>query len=92
MSEVIICPKCKAEYLPSEIFVPKSFFGNPTYIEKTEDGKLLTALGNIGDTKEKYTCDYCNCTFTIDAVTTYKTKILVDEDFSTEYVTKRWEF
>ena len=34
---VITCPRCGAEYLAQEIYLPTAFFGKANYIEKSED-------------------------------------------------------
>ena len=63
--EIIECPKCKYEYLPAEIFVPKYYFGVPTNIQRDESGKLTSYDGTSVDLFEKYTCDNCDTEFRI---------------------------
>lgn len=63
----ITCPNCGAEYLPAEIYYPKDFFGNPSHISKTQQGKIEFHSGTNMDLKETYVCDYCKRTMHIKA-------------------------
>ena len=92
---IITCPYCKAEYLPSEIFVPDGFFGRPTDIEKTSDGKIIQYLGTGMDLKEEYKCDCCNKKFKIQSTIKFTTtelesKLDFDEDYSTSLKVKKY--
>ena len=53
--ETIQCPYCNTEYLPVEIFNPKSFFGKPECIIR-ESGKIEDIVGSSMDLKESYIC------------------------------------
>lgn len=57
--EIIKCPVCGAEYLPSEIFYPNNFLGKPENIIKTKHGELCGYLDRKYSDTETYTCDYC---------------------------------
>lgn len=63
----ITCPYCGTEYLPSEIYNPKCFFGHPEGVERTYDGKIKASYGKSMDLKEEYKCDCCNKVFYINA-------------------------
>lgn len=80
----IKCPHCGREYLPGEIFMPKSFLGQPrNVIKHPTEGSVLAYDGDDMDTKETYICDSCNTKFSVDAIVTFKVeevKDLFDED------------
>lgn len=80
---IIKCPECGAQYLPSEIYYPKYFFGNPKDIFKDEKGEILGINGSDMDTVETYICDKCKKEFTVEAVIQFKVSQpnhLFDED------------
>ena len=56
----IECPNCGTQYLPGELFLPKHFLGQPTDIQRDENGKILSYSGIDQDLKEEYLCDKCN--------------------------------
>ena len=72
--ETISCPHCNYEYLPSELYIPKSFFGKPYMIERDENGKIISYEGSSIDLFETYTCDKCNTTFNVDCGIFFKTE------------------
>lgn len=86
--EIIHCPKCDAEYLPSEIFLPDIFLGKTNPVIKDENGKIIDFAGKSMDLHENYTCDYCNTTFKIRTQIQFFTEINNTENFSEDYVTK----
>lgn len=86
--EIIECPHCGYEYLPAEIFIPKYYFGNPSSIVRTEQGKLVSYEGTSVDLFEKYTCDNCNNEFRIVSKLQLTTEDIVPDKFNEEYVTK----
>lgn len=88
---VIKCPKCGYEYLPEEIFYPKSFLGNAKNIVRDENGKILYFDEDSMNTKEEYICDNCDCAFDVDAKVEFSTKINVVKDFSEDYETSIYE-
>lgn len=40
----IICPKCGAEYLPSEIYFAEDLIGKQKNIVKNDEGKILSYI------------------------------------------------
>lgn len=84
--EVIVCPYCGREYLPSEIYVPTSFVGNTRSIIRTNAGKIDTFFGKSMDLKEEYTCDKCDGKFSVTAKVSFFTK--KKEQFSEEFTSK----
>lgn len=85
---VIVCPYCKTEYLPSEIFIPDTFFGRPEDIERSGDGRVLQYTGTGMDLKEEYKCDCCDKTFYISTQIKFNTSPLDSKlDFDEEYET-----
>lgn len=84
--EIIKCPRCDYEYLPSEIFVPKNFFGLPTSIERDFSGRIMEFSGNSLDLEETYTCDNCNTTFHIGTKISFNTCLEKVENIDEEYI------
>lgn len=87
----IVCPNCGAEYLPVEIFIPQSFFGNIKDIERDEGGKIVEFIGDNMDTKEQYRCDYCSKKFNIDANVDFiveSSSTSIDSTYTTKLNTK----
>lgn len=82
--EVIVCPYCGREYLPSEIYLPNSFLGKVNTVIRDISGRIDTFFGKSMDLKETYTCDKCNKKFSVLAKVTFKTDIVTDE-FDEEY-------
>lgn len=82
---VIKCPKCGREYLPVEIYLPKEFFGTPEFVKRDTEGHIVDYIGSSIDTHEKYCCDTCNTTFSVDAQVSFSTKIESEVDFSVDY-------
>ena len=84
------CPHCGAQYLPVEIFLPGAFLGRPEDVVRDSFGKLLYEDYEVGkepDMMERYTCDYCDQPFIVEASITYKTMTEVPErDFKNQYV------
>jgi len=86
--QVIKCPKCGAEYMAGEIYLPEYFIGQPNNIIKGYDHNILSYNGSDMDVEEQYQCDYCDCKFKVSASVTFRTgeiKEVFDED---EYVSK----
>lgn len=86
--EVITCPYCGREYLPSEIYLPNSFLGKATNIMRMTDGTIEAFFGKGMDLKESYICDKCNSEFNVQAKVTFKSFPLKDNKFKEEYITK----
>lgn len=87
--EIIECPKCKYEYLPAEIFVPKYYFGVPENIVRDEEtGKLISYEGTSVDLLEKYKCDRCNTEFRVVSKLQLTTELSFPGSFNDDYITK----
>ena len=86
--EIIECPKCKYEYLPAEIFIPKYFFGVPETIERSPEGKIVNYEGTSVDLFEKYKCDNCNTEFRVVSKLQLTTELEFPGSFNDEYITK----
>lgn len=82
---VITCPKCGKEYLPSEVFIPKAFFGNPYMVYRNEEEKIVDIAGTSLDTFETYCCDKCNTTFNVEAKISFVSEIKDELDFDSDY-------
>ena len=84
--DLIICPKCEAEYLPCEIFIPNIFFGNNYKIDKDSTGKIVNKENYKLNTEESYICDYCNTPFKVK--TNIRFSIIIDEkhNFNEDYI------
>lgn len=88
---IIRCPHCGREYLPSEIFYPKHFFGYPMDIERTADGKIDFFSGKSIDPIEEYTCDNCLNKFKVSAKITFKSEPIIEDDINQMHTTKLFE-
>ena len=84
--EIIECPICGHQYLPSEIFVPNAFFGRPYGIERNYNGVIMEHEGKSMDLFETYQCDNCDTSFRVSAKMTFITSVDKEEDFEEEYV------
>ena len=82
---LVKCPHCNAEYVPSEIYLPKYFLGIPKYIHRNEENKITGITGSDMDLNETYQCDFCGNKFSVKAKVTFSTKevksINMDEDY-----------
>lgn len=83
--EIIECPKCGREYLPAEIFIPRSFFGHPKDIVRDVYGRILDYEGTSVDAVETYTCDKCNTLFQVRAKIGFITETTKLDNFDEEY-------
>lgn len=83
----IFCPNCGAEYLPAEIYMPKSFLGEPTSIEKDSQGKIVYFSGSNMNLIENYECDYCGKEFRVVCRPNFMCSYNEDLDFDEEYTT-----
>ena len=93
--DTIICPYCKMEYLPSEIFIPNNFFGRPGDIERSGDGRIIQYTGTGMDLKEEYKCDCCGKTFFVSTQIKFNStptdpKNDFDEDYETPLKVKKY--
>ena len=90
-SALIKCPHCGAEYLPGEVYMPMAIIGQPDDVVKDSFGKILyedySSPEREPDLIERFTCEYCERPFVIEATVTYKTSAEAPEkDFSSPYV------
>ena len=85
---VITCPICGREYLPAEIFVPNSFFGKPTNIDRFTNGEIEVYDGSSMDTAEEYTCDNCGETFVVNADIHFKVTKKDDQHLKEEFISQ----
>jgi hypothetical protein len=89
----IVCPKCGAEYLPAEVFYPEEILGSPENIIKDKKGKVEFFIGESIDFTEEFTCDICDCKFTVEGSVKFSTKesdrAKFDEDYETVVFSKR---
>ena len=89
-NSIIRCPRCGANYLPGEIYMPGALIGQPEDVVKDSLGKLLYedySEGKEPDMVEHFICEYCDKPFIVEATITYKTREEEPErDFSTMYV------
>ena len=84
---IIKCPHCGAEYLPSEIYIPNSLLGKQFDIYKDAEGHIETFFGDDMDLVESYRCDFCNKKFIVNAIIKFNTSSAAK--YSTdEYKTK----
>lgn len=84
---IIKCPVCGMEYMPSEVFMPNSFFGKQKDIFRSVDGQIEFYDGDDPELTETFTCEHCGTNLSIEAKLTFKVDELKD-DFNEEYVTK----
>lgn len=84
--EKIVCPKCGAEYLPCEIYLPNYLLGKAEEVIKDEDGKILDFTGLEADMSERYECEYCNTTFKVNAKIIFTPSMDKTSNFDEEYV------
>lgn len=87
---IIKCPRCGANYLPGEIYMPGALIGYPEDVVKDALGKILYEdypEGKEPNMIENFVCEYCNKPFIVEATITYKTiEEAPERDFSCEYV------
>lgn len=82
---VITCPTCGYEYLPAEIYYPKSLLGNPSEIDRTPEGKIDIYDGASVNPVETFTCERCGSTFEVVVDMKFKTHEVVSTTFESEY-------
>lgn len=83
----IECPYCGKKYLPSEIYIPKVFFGIPSTITQNKYGELEYVAGKQMDLQETYNCDKCLHTFKVTADINFITEQIIDKD--EEFILRR---
>lgn len=89
LKDVITCPYCGREYLPSEIFIGQYVFNKPTNIRRNKNRKIIDYNGTSVDADEKYICDSCNLKFYVHIDFKFTTKKDTKYSlFNEEYITK----
>ena len=87
---IIRCPRCGAQYLPGEIYMPGALIGYPEDVVKDSLGKILYEdypEGKEPELIEHFTCDICDKPFIVEATVTYKSMTEAPErDFQNQYV------
>jgi len=86
--DIITCPCCGREYLPSEIYLPDDFLGKPTSIYRDSNERVEGIVGKSMNLRENYICDSCNTPFSIYAKVQFFTEEIKDENFNKTYVSK----
>lgn len=84
----IKCPVCGQNYLPSEVFIPESFFGKQKDITRNASGEIEFYLGDDPDYNEEFVCESCLSKLKIHANLTFNVEVDSGEDFDEEYITK----
>lgn len=82
----IQCPVCGTHYLPSEIYIPDSFFGKQKEVIRNPDGTINFYIGEDADYTEKFVCETCGAKLNIEAIPTFN--VTVDnreEDYDSDY-------
>lgn len=87
---IIKCPKCGAEYMAAEVFLPNDFLGKPFNIVKGLQHHILAYDGEDMNLEEEYQCDYCDTKFKVKATVSFKTEEYTDL-FDDEYYTSKEE-
>jgi endogenous inhibitor of DNA gyrase (YacG/DUF329 family) len=83
----IKCPKCGYEYLPAEIFFPKSLLGSPKDIIRDDKGKIEFFNGETMNLHEEFECEECQTLFEVDATINFSCKHNNNIDFDEDYET-----
>lgn len=87
-TKTIKCPFCGTEYLPGEIFLPKTFLGQPIDIERDINGKILIYDGVEQNLEEDFCCEKCGKKFKINATINYDIKEIKPK--ATDYVSDKY--
>ena len=83
----IVCPKCGTQYLPGEIFLPKSFVGQPKQVIKNCYGEIIDYYGDSMGLNETYQCDKCNAVLSIKAAVQFQVQIKDELNLKAPYRT-----
>lgn len=89
--QVIKCPHCGYEYVPSEVFMPGDLLGKPETVIRDALGKILYVEYEEDldepNFEEHFVCDHCDKPFVVSVATSYKTREEDEElNFQSEYV------
>lgn len=79
---LIKCPKCGREYLPAEIFYPKSLLGNPSNIFRDDAGHIIYFDGESMNLTESFECENCRCQFDVSGDIKFTSIVDKIHDFS----------
>jgi len=80
---LIVCPVCGQTYVPSEVFIPESFFGDQKEVIKDNQGKVEFYTGDDMDLEEEYICDGCGTKLKIIADLSFD--VIPEDKFDDEY-------
>ena len=88
---IIECEHCRAQYLLGEIFMPGALIGQPFDIVKDSAGKIIyvdyKTEDRVPNKVERFTCEYCDKPFVLNAELTIKAvKEVPEHDFKNQYV------
>ncbi len=81
----IACPNCGYEYLPAELYVTPAILGDPSNIQRDENGKIIDFTGTSIDLKESYECDNCGKVFKIRGKMNFSAELDQELDFDEDY-------
>ena len=81
------CPVCGQAYLPSEIFLPQSFFGKQKDITRNASGEIEFYLGDDPDYDETFICESCLSKLKIHANLSFNVVVDKGENFDEDYST-----
>jgi len=84
---VVRCPVCGQNYLPSEIFMPDSFFGKQRDITRNASGEIEFYLGDDPNYEEEFICESCLSKLKIHANLTFNVEVDNGENFDEDYST-----
>lgn len=84
----IKCPVCGQNYLPSEVFIPESFFGKQKDITRNASGEIEFYLGDDPDYNEEFVCESCLSKLKIHANLIFNVEVDNGEDFDEDYSTQ----
>ena len=84
----IVCPVCGEVYMPSEVYIPKDFFGNPGDIIRTTSGKIDFFTGTDMDLEEEFICENCGTPLKISAKLSFNVEADSLLNFNKDHETK----
>ena len=84
---IIKCPVCGRNMLPSEVFLPNSFFGKQSDITRNNSGEIEFYLGDDMDLDEEYVCDSCLSKLKIHANLSFDVEVAAEENYDEDYIT-----
>lgn len=84
MRNIIKCPYCNYEYVPSEIYMPNEFLGKPKNVYRDVDGRIEKA-DDEQHLEETFCCESCNKTFKVSAKIEYESEKVDELDFDTDF-------